>query len=156
MEFPAKEFFKTIPELNAYYGVNATGFVKVNMKSGTEKPVKFDMEKGAIIGTGATTTVELLVSNSTNTNQSALIFSSNIVLESPTYMTKFMFYPSVSKINVANTRLTHNAIGMNTTLLNDKFQEIMQASSLDFNSEYKSGWSIANLDPQLAMLGGLL
>jgi hypothetical protein len=46
----ASEFFKAFPELGAYYR-NATGFVRVNMRSGfTEKPVTFDMTKGLTLG----------------------------------------------------------------------------------------------------------
>lgn len=46
----ASEFFKSIPELNANYGADAKGFVRVNMKSGMTKPVTFDMEKGLTLG----------------------------------------------------------------------------------------------------------
>lgn len=46
----ASEFFKSIPELNAHYGADAKGFVRINMKSGMTKPVTFDMEKGLTLG----------------------------------------------------------------------------------------------------------
>jgi len=43
-ETVASEFFKAIPELNAYYGADATAFVKFSMTSGfSSKAVTFDM-----------------------------------------------------------------------------------------------------------------
>jgi len=39
----AGEFFKAIPELNAYYGADATAFLKVSMRSGfTDKAITFN------------------------------------------------------------------------------------------------------------------
>jgi len=154
----AGEFFKAFPELGAYYR-NSTGFIRVNMHSGfTGKAVTFDMTKGLTLGEGATTTVEFIVTNATNANQTALTFSSHIVMSSPSYLKDFVLFPSVSNITCTNTRLTHNAIGLklNATELNNKFSGIINAASEDFNHNYKMGWPLANLNPQLGMLGGLL
>ena len=71
------EFFKAFPELKAYYGANATGSVVFNVHSGLAgKTVTFDMVKGLTFGEGATTTVDFMVTNSTNAATKALSFSS--------------------------------------------------------------------------------
>jgi len=153
----AKEFFTAFPELKAYYGASATGFTKVSMASGlADKAVTFDMDKGLTLGSGAKTTIDFIVTNSTNANQTAFTFSSEIVLESPSYLKNL--FPSVTSIECSKTRLTHNAMGLklNATEVNDKLSTIIKASSLDFNANYKMGWPLANLNPQLGMLGGIL
>jgi len=152
------EFAKAFPELSAYYS-NFTAITRVNMRSGmANKPVTFDMVKGLTLGQGATTTVELVVSNSTSANQTALTFTSHCVLESPSYLKNFVLFPSVSNIACNNTRLTHNAIGLklNATQVDATFNQIVNASAADFNSNYKMGWPLANLNPQFGMIGGLL
>jgi len=71
------EFFKAFPELKAYYGDSATGSVVFNVHSGLAgKTVTFDMVKGLTFGEGATTTVDFMVTNSTNAATKALSFSS--------------------------------------------------------------------------------
>lgn len=128
------------------------------MHSGSEKVVTFDMKNSATIGKGATSTVELVVSNSTNVNQTALTFSSKVIMESPTYMTNFVFYPSIERIAAADTKLTQNAIGLNlnATALSATFQAVLNDAAHDFNVNYKMGWPMANLDPRLGMITGLL
>jgi len=129
------------------------------MRSGfTDKAVTFSMEKGLTLGAGATTTIDFIVTNSTNVNQTALTFSSKIVLSSPSYLKNFILFPSISDIQCSNTRITHNAIGLklNATEVNNKLSGIINASSEDFNHQYKMGWALANLNPQFGMIGGLL
>jgi hypothetical protein len=145
----ASKFSKAFPELSAYYG-NYTGFVRVNMRSGfTGKPVTFDMVKGLTLGEGATWTVEFIVTNATNVNQTALTFSSHILVNSPTYLKNFVFFPSVSNVECSNTRLTHNSIGLklNATELNNKFSGIVNGASEAFNLQFKAGWPLANWNP---------
>lgn len=129
------------------------------MASGlADKAVTFDMVKGLTLGSGAKTTIDFIVTNSTNVNQTAFTFSSEIVLESPSYLKNFVLFPSVSSIECSKTRLTHNAMGLklNATEVNDKLSTIIKASSLDFNANYKMGWALANWNPQFGLIGGLL
>jgi hypothetical protein len=153
------EFFTAIPELKAYYGDSAKGSVALNMHAGLAgKAVTFDMENGVTVGAGATTTVDFTVTNSTNADALALRFSSKVVMNSPSYLKNLVLFPSVSDIECSGTRLTHSFIDLklNATDLNTKFSEIINKASKDFNANLKMGFPLANLNPQLGMLGGIL
>lgn len=67
-------------------------------------------------------------------------------------------YPSISHIECSETKLINDAVGLNlnATELNNRLSGIINAASEDFNAQYKMGWPIANLNPQIGMLGGLL
>lgn len=122
------------------------------------KAVTFDMTNGLILGAGATTTIELIVSNKTNSNVTALSFSSKVTLNSPSYLKNFVLFPSITKVECAETKLIKNTVGLslNATEVNDKLTTILNASSQDFNANYKMGWPLANLNPNFGMIGGLL
>lgn len=153
------EFFNAIPEIKAKYGNDSTAFVRINMHSGLAgKPVTFDMTNGLVLGAGATTTIDFIVSNKAVANETALSFSSKITLNSPTYLKDFVLFPSITNVECTGTRLVKNTVGLslNSTTVNDKLSGIITASSEDFNANYKMGWPLANLDPNFGMIGGLL
>lgn len=126
------------------------------MTPGAEKAVTFDMKNGAVVGTGATTTFEVICSNATTKNETALTFVSDVVLNSKTYLANFVLFPSIQGHAVNNTKVTENVVHLNTTNANDIFTSIVAGTANDFNHQYEMGWPLANLNPNFGMIGGLL
>ena len=151
-----KELHAAVPELKAYYGADVSVSSRVSMTAGAQKAVTFDMENGATLGKGATTTLEVICSNATTKNEIALTFVSNLVLTSKTYLTNFILFPSVADYSASGTQVTKNVVGLDTTKANDVFTSIVATTANDFNHQYEMGWPLANLNPNFGMIGGLL
>lgn len=115
----AKEINAAVPQIKSYYGADASVFAKISMEAGSEKAVKFSMKDGAVIGNGATTTIDVICSNSTTVNETALSFSSSLQIKSDTYLKNFVLFPKVNDHTLANSKITKNVIGVDSSKAGD-------------------------------------
>jgi len=100
-----KQVFREIP---TYYGNNVTVGIKLSMETGEGKPINFDHQHGIILGSksNVTTTLELICSNSTTTNASAVVFTLNLEAHANLTIKDFVVYPNVEEIFAENTVVT--------------------------------------------------
>lgn len=152
-------------ELKAYYGDNVTIAANFYYPEDNQptRAISFDMFAGIVLnGKVKNNTadpylvVDALCSNATTTNERCLSF--NTILDAHANLTveSVMAYPSINMLSLSEAQLTYNVTELQphnyTTVIADAFN----ATAAELNEEYKNGWSLANLDPRVAMLGGLI
>ena len=150
-----KQVFREIPEL---YGNDATIALKLSMDTGAGKPINFDHEHGIIIGSkdNITTTVELIVSNKTTVNESAVTFTMDLETHVNLTIKDFIAYPVVNEVFTSNAAVAKDNVGMFSHNYNILFTSILKNFANDMNMKYTKGYPLANLNPVFGLVGGLL
>ena len=71
-------------------------------------------------------------------------------------MTNWVFFLSFPSVTVTKAQLTRSSIPMGQHVYTPVFQGIFSDMQVDFNEKYKAGISIGQIEPQAAMISGLL
>jgi len=71
-------------------------------------------------------------------------------------MKDIVIFPSVQIVKITNASVVESVTPIRMQNLAKTFTGYFQIEADDFNQKYKKGWSLANIDPRLAMLGGLI
>lgn len=131
----------------------------MSMVPSTDKsPITFSEKDGIVIGDekNLITRVRFICSNETTTDEEAVFVAMNLETHANVTMDNLIFYPIVEDILVENTKVKKDIVGIQMDNLDEKFTKLLQTQADSFNTEWKKGWAIANLNPQFAMLGGLI
>lgn len=146
------------PEINAAFGRDANVTLKVTLQTGEGQSINFDMENGIVLGdkSDVKTTIEVVCSNATVTNQTAFTIEMNLEAHVNLTVLAFVVYPDVKQVYVANAAVTQDNIGMYAHDYNKMFTSILHNYANDINMKYAQGFPLANIDPVFGLLGGLL
>jgi hypothetical protein len=71
-------------------------------------------------------------------------------------MKDLVFYPKVDAVIVQNTIVKNAKVVLKETNFDQVFSQIIGDEAKAFNTKWVKGWSVASIDPSLAMLTGLL
>ena len=150
-----KQVFHEIPTV---YGNDAVVGIKLSMDLGDGKAVNFDKDHGVIFGSksNVTTTLELTVSNATVMNETAVVFELNLEAHANLTLFDFIVYPNIKEIFAENTVVVKDNIGMYAHNYNILFTSILKNFANDINIQYAKGYPLANLNPTIGFLGGLI
>jgi hypothetical protein len=148
-----------MPEIAEYYGKGVEIALGLSfMANNTAAPISFNATHGIVIGDmdGVLTKLDLICSNATTTNETAVEFALNLETHVNMTMKDLVFFPTVEDIRVANTVIKRDLIGLYARNWDQTFSNILQNAVNDFNTQYVKGWALASLDPRLAMITGLI
>ena len=154
-------FLDTFKEVKAHYGADAKiDFQLSLLDGGVAKPITFDTKRGVTFGgqnNDITSVIDIIVSNATTVNETALTFKCNMESNLNVTLHNLVVYPRIDQITIANTKLTKDLVGLSKEYrFNSLFTQLADQSRLLYNQRWMHGWALANWDPQLGMLGGLL
>lgn len=147
------------PELAKKYGNDVEVSLALTMvPNNTATPIQMKAESGIVLGSldDVSTTVGILCSNSEVQNEEAVVFGMNMMAQGNLTMDKLIWYPTVDSVIVQNARVKKAHVQLQSQDFNKLFTEMLKDESESFNAKWVKGWSIANLDPSLAMITGLL
>lgn len=72
-------------------------------------------------------------------------------------MSKVLVYPTIDEVDVSNTNFVNSSMKMTPHMWERVIDQIFDDLQKDFNEKYSTkGWSIANIDPRMSMIGGIL
>jgi len=146
-----------MPEIAEFYGKDVQIAIGLSfMASNTEAPVSFNATHGIVIGDGVLTKLDIICSNATTTNETAVEFAMNLETHVNMTMKDLVFFPTVEDIKIANTVIKRDVIGLYARNWDQTFTNIIQNAVNDFNTKYAKGWALSNIDPRLAMITGLI
>lgn len=114
-------------------------------------------EQGIIIGQDGTVfTVDIVVVAGSN-KVNAATFEMNMVASANANVFAFIAFPNIGDINVSGASLTADHVGIPSSDFNLLFNQIFQNAATVINSQYNvQGYPLANIDPTIGMLSGLL
>jgi len=155
------EFLSTFREVKARYGADATIDFQLTLKdTGAAKPIAFDRKHGVTLGGRngeITSVIDVIVSNSNVKNETALTFECNLESYFNFTLKNLIVYPRFDEISISNTKLTKDIVGLSPEYkFNSLATELLDKSKDIYNQKFLHGWALANLNPQLGMIGGLL
>ena len=154
-----QQFLSTFPEVEAYYGKQSMHYLRLAHKDGPGKPITFSATEGITyggLGNNQITQLEIVSSNFTTYNETSLVFEFNHQVSGNLSMHNLIVYGDCHKNVVSNTRVTKDSVGLKQHSLDSDLQSISNTLVKDINTKYKNGWALANIDPTIGMLGGLL
>jgi hypothetical protein len=146
------------PELTTKYGSEVSVALAITMTpNNTATPIQIN-QSGIVLGSqdDVTTSLSILCSNSSVQNEEAALFSMNLEAQGNFSMKNLVFYPKVDAIIIQNTVVKKSHVQLGDRDLNALFTSLLVDESSLFNTKWVKGWSIASIDPALAMLTGLL
>jgi hypothetical protein len=111
-----QSFLNTFKEVKAHYGSAAKIDFQLSIDdNGVAKPITFDTKNGVTIGgknNDITTIIDVIVSNATTVNETALTFECNMETLFNFTLYNLVIFPRVDQITIANTKLTKDVVGM--------------------------------------------
>jgi len=146
------------PTIANRFGSDANVSLSINlMPNATAAPVNFNATRGIVIGDldDVKSVVKILVSNENVTDRELATLQMNFEMAGNMTMKDLVFYPSVQEMNIENTYVKRDHIGLEGDF-NKIFETIAKDYFNAFNTKWVKGWSITNIDPALGMLTGLL
>jgi hypothetical protein len=147
------------PEIAAKYGSDYTMAINMTMiPNNTATPIRLSQESGIVMGGQDTIAVDisLICSNASVKNIEEVVFRMNLEAQANFSMADLVFYPTVDDVFIHNAAIKRTHIKLQPQDLDQLFSRILKEESTIFNEKWAQGWSIANIDPALAMLTGLL
>jgi hypothetical protein len=155
------EFLATFAEVQARYGADATIDFQLTLRDeGAAKPITFDRAHGVTLGGKngeITSIIDVIVSNATVANETALTFECNLESYFNFTLKNLIIFPRFDEVSIQNTKLVKDVVGLSSEYrFNSLATQILAQAKDTYNQRFIHGWALANLDPQLGMLGGLL
>lgn len=86
----------------------------------------------------------------------AFTFNTNMRAQLNFTMKDVIVYPVIEAVEFTNTEITVSTLEMGEHQYDDLLNTFMSKKMDDINEVYGQGWSLANIDPGFAMLGGLI
>lgn len=130
------------------------------MATGSKDPaITFSQENGIRFGDLDCVQFNLSLfatDSTTNTVETAAVFEINIQAIMNVTLTNFVIYPDVKTVVAENAKIVVDNVGLYDRDYNYFFTSVLKQQASDINVKYKTGWPISNLDPQLAMITGLI
>jgi hypothetical protein len=142
-----------------HYGSDLKLSLSLDMHpNNTATPIQFSQESGIVLGSldDVTTKLSVICSNASVEAEEAILFGMNVLAQGNMTMSELVFYPKVDQVLVQNARVLKSHLKLRENDFTKVFKDILLADADTFNQKWAKGWSIANIDPSLAMLTGLL
>lgn len=117
-----------MPEIAEYYGKGVEIALGLSfMANNTAAPISFNATHGIVIGDmdGVLTKLDLICSNATTTNETAVEFALNLETHVNMTMKDLVFFPTVEDIMVANTVIKRDLIGLYARNWDQTFSNIL-------------------------------
>ena len=155
----SSEIIESFPEIAYNYGQSSSAFLRFSMDTRQAKPIRFDTKEGVIIGDSDIhkSTIELVVSNNVTQNVTAAVFKLGFEAHANITLKEFIIYPVFEKIFTEGVEIINNNINISSSHnLSVMFTQFFGHYSTEFNTKWAAGWPLANLNPQLGMIGGIL
>ena len=152
-------FLQKFPEVEAYYGKQSMHYLRLAHKDGPGKPITFSRTEGIVYGGESNhqiTTLEIVSSNFTAHNETSLLFEFNHQVAGNMTMHNLIVYGECRKNLVSNVRVAKDTVGLAKHDLDADLQDISNTLVKNVNKKYVNGWALANIDPTIGMIGGLL
>lgn len=152
-------FLEKFPELEAYYGAQSMHYLRLAHKDGPGKPITFSRDMGIVYGGESNhqiTQLEIVSSNFTTFNETSLVFEFNNQVAGNLTMFKFIVYGECKQNLVSNTRVTKDVVGLGQHSLDTDLQAVSDTLTAGVNKKFVKGWPLANLNPMIGMIGGLI
>ena len=110
-------------------------------------------EKGFILGAdGSEFTMSVLCNG-----EVAFTLSNNLLVEARTNIFNFMVFPNIDTVKVSGTKMLADNIGMFTHDFDIIMNLVLKSASAGINHKYNAnGFPLANLNPTLGLLSGVL
>lgn len=142
------------------YGVDCQLFFRFanrNVKP-EHKPITFTRANGINIdgGDGDIFQIEVVASNDTVTNATALVFEMSLQAHGNITMSKFILYPNIHQVLMEDVRLSVDNVGMEYHPYGSLLTRILQKESEYFNTLMAKGWNLANLNPMFGLASGFI
>ena len=127
------------------------------LPNNTDSPIKID-KSGIVLGglDSVATILNIVCSNSSVQNETAVVFGMNLEAQGNFSMKDLIFYPKIDAIRVINANFKKSHIEIKNQNFDAVFNQILNDEADRFNAKWAKGWSVASIDPSLAMLTGLL
>ena len=100
--------------------------------------------------------IDVICSNSTTVNETALSFELNLELNTNVTLQNLIVYPEIKSVYTQNVRLVSDKVGMPAYHYSILFTQIAEKAAKVVNEKYRNGWALANINPMIGMLGGLV
>mmetsp|Transcript_5416 Transcript_5416/g.9110 ORF Transcript_5416/g.9110 Transcript_5416/m.9110 type:complete len:158 (+) Transcript_5416:1181-1654(+) len=116
------------------------------------------MEKGVEIGDAnqLRLKVDLLCSNKTAEEMDVATFKMWLYSQANLTVSNFVVYPELKSVTPGAAEKLRDIIGLEDVNIEALFQGLSVNYANNFNALYSKGWPLANINPQFAMLGGLI
>lgn len=153
-----KQLLQIFYELRHHYGPAVKAHLGISLLPGDDKTIAFDHIKGITVGQRGEVkiTIDIICSNATHVNETAVTLEMDLDMSANITMQNLIVYPQVTDISVHNTNKTHDIVGMYAHDFNTLFTQILKKTVYDINLQYQGGWPLANINPMIGMIGGLL
>lgn len=151
----SSQLLQVFREVAMKYGLESKVSLKVSMDAGDGRPLKLSKEHGIIVGdkNDLKTTIEMVCTNATVTNQTAAVFSMNLETHLNFSVQSLVAYPQVAEIFVDNTKVVTDNVGFFPGHDFDVlFNSILQNFANDLNIKYQSGYNLESLNQYLHYL----
>jgi len=148
---------QVFPELVAHYGKDMT--LKLIVRAETKSEwLTIDSKQGFKIGgQDVIFTFDLMCSNAQIKEELAASIAMNVNAVTQTNIYAFNVFPMIGDVSVTGAYVVKDNIGMYSHDYNALFTSVLQNAATDINTQYNTdGWSLANIDPTIGMLAGLL
>lgn len=148
---------EAFPEIKTAFGKDATAMMEITIDTNEKDPIKVSAKEGLVIGgSQVKATVSLLASNKTAKNQTAATFSMDFEMHANSTIQAFVAYPDIKSIYAQNVKVVKDNIKLGAHQYNLVFTALFEHMTSDFNKQYSAGYPLANIDPTIGMLSGLL
>lgn len=130
----------------------------INYKDVSSLILKMTQEKGIQLGDlKQVATIDIMNVNSTVMTPAKVVsFETYFVMDVNFTMENVVFYPIFKNINFTDTKATMSSIKLGSHDFNQVLDSIVTLAGQDWNKKGEAGIPIAALNPQLAMIGGLI
>ena len=146
------------PEIAATYGAEADASLSLTVQTGEGRAVAFDKVNGVVLGdkNDVITTIEVICSNHTTMSETAFTLQTNLQAKLNLTIKSFVVFPKVKEVFVSNTEVKADNIGLYAHNFDQLFTSILKKYAQNLNTQYADGYQLANIDPVVGMLSGLL
>lgn len=150
---------QVFPELTAYFGKDYTLKLVLNAKATDgAKWLSISKDSGFKIGgDNIDFSFDLICSNATAQDKLAATIAMKLDINTQTNIFAFNVFPMIGDVAVRGAYVKTDNIGMYAHDYNRLFTSVLKNAAVDMNTQFnENGWPLANIDPTIGMLAGLL
>jgi len=155
-----KQFLNKFPEFAQYYGADMMAYLRLDHIQGMNKPITFDTKNGVVyggLGNDQITQLQVVISNYTTYNETAVIFEFNNQVMTNAFLKDLIVWPKIESTLVKNVRTVKDVVGLSEKHnLDIELNAIAANIAGQFNTQFKHGYPLANINPTIGMIGGIL
>lgn len=136
------------------YGSTAEITGAVGYNENPNEIVKFTMAEGIVISDDVEDNLRLGIFVN---GEEKIVMASNMRTRLDMRMEGIVFYAGIKEaVQTQEAKMLVDEIGVANTDATAALQACFDGQFADFNADFENGWSLMNIDPAMAMLGGLI